>query len=332
MDFNLVKWPAALQALRKDLLAKATRSDASTAWHTVPKRHDRLIFSVATREFLPILDVWIRHAQALRGTDVAILAADPETAGYCDSRGMAHVLHHLPEAAETTDYLSATGFSARGLLATALKFPAVQSALTRYDTVVLCDLDALVLRDPFPHLHPDADIAFQRDFHYPLPMVQDWGLAACSGFVCFRRSAPVAAFIESALRWNEVYYSDQVALNFALKDQAPTWRRPNIVGIVPDLPVDSQDVFGATAPMDILGQSRDRALKFHALPADTFYRHRWIYTAPHRLVLYHPNMVKDIRLKARLLADYSKQYAADRKQRRVTDFLRSLRKRRWGTF
>jgi len=156
-----------------------------------------------------------------------------------------------------------------------------------------------VLKNPVPFLDPSADIAFQRDWIYPKPMVDAWGLAACTGFVCFRNRPQVHAFLASARAFNETYYSDQVAFNFALQATEPVWHWPDTAR-----PVTEKSVFKRTAAESILGTASDESLIFQALPADAFYRHYWIPYRRRRLVVYHPNLHKDVAFKARYLSDF----------------------------
>lgn len=304
MDFNVVTWPVMLHPLRRAVLERFEEAaDSGLFAQTLPDSA-HLLFSVASREVMPLLGLWIDHAKRVKDCDVAIMACDPETADFVRARNVRCAMVSIPDASTLAAYSSETGFSARGLLSTALKFPTVSAALRQYERVTFVDIDALVVRPFAQALRSNADIAFQRDWHYPKPMVTQWGLAVCTGFASFRNNAAVTAFLAQVRHVNETCYSDQVAFNLALQSLAPTWHWPANAGSSPT-PVQSQERFRQSAALDVMGSTQDPPLTLQALPADAFYRHHWIPCDRKRLVVYHPNLQKDVAMKAAFLADFA---------------------------
>jgi len=198
MDPIAFIWPEPLVPLRDSAIGALEAPSFVAKFAQTTQRHQTLIVTVATREVLPVLEIWVAHAERLLGVDIAVLAGDQATADRLAMLGTAHLLIPIPDMSAHAGYTSATGFRARGLLSTALKFPMIQAALAHWQTVILSDLDALILRDPTSLIADTTDVAFQRDASYPKPMVDAWVFADCSGFLFFQNSPPTKELLASA--------------------------------------------------------------------------------------------------------------------------------------
>ncbi|MEM1386496.1 MAG: putative nucleotide-diphospho-sugar transferase [Pseudomonadota bacterium] len=306
MDYDALRWPDALAPVRREIADRLNTDLGRIGGDAYRRSNATLLLSIATKEFLPILKLWLKQAKRLKGVDTLVVGCDEQTRAVLQRSRVRSVAAHIPDSPAEGQYRSATGFDARGLLSTALKFPAVLHALSHYEMVVLCDLDGLPMKEPTPFVDARADIAFQREWYYPKVFVNAWGLAACTGFVCFRNTEQGVAFTKTARALNEEFYSDQLAFNLAIERSKPDWHWPDN----PTLPIGDQRVFAAAAAQDIFATAG--ALRLQALRVDRFYRHNWVPIDVPKVAFYHPNTKKDVSRKVQILTSFTRRYWASR--------------------
>jgi hypothetical protein len=147
------------------------------------------------------------------------------------------------------------------------------------------------MRDPQPFLSRDVDIAFQRVVYFPKPLAKMWGFTGCGGFVAYRASPRVSAFLDRVLAIQQEVSDDQIAFNIALLEDGVRWS-PVLDWTEDD--EERKDVFAAHAMKPIHGRTEGLKLSLEALPADAFWRHEFVPLDLGSTVLLHPNSPKSL--------------------------------------
>jgi hypothetical protein len=183
----------------------------------------------------------------------------------------------------------------------ALKFPVVRAIISQGLDVVLSDIDAIWLRDPFLFFPKDVDLAFQRVVVHPPAVVELWGFSLCSGFVYFHDSPATRSYLEACISWNSKVQSDQVAANLALLEADMRWDLPeNYIQQYPIGVEMAKSQFSAFSKISFQGVSGVHHLKALALPPEQFWRHPFI--RPRNMVICHPNSPKSQAEKLQILS------------------------------
>lgn len=128
--------------------------------------------------------------------------------------------------------------------------------------VLVCDLDAVWLRDPRQMLSTllakHTDIIVSRAFGIPRQLARKWGAVACMGFVYWRATASTHAVVNATLRFmRQTLPDDQAAFNAVLDG----WAR---------------DTLGPIYPVHSAGSLvgfRSDSVRVELLPTQTVYRH-----------------------------------------------------------
>jgi hypothetical protein len=235
-----------------------------------------------------------------------MIAGDRFTSEMLDERDIPNVLVDIDESDFDPSFVSTTGFSAKGLAVSALKFPVSRFLVASGYSVVMSDADAVWLQDPAPYLR-DTDVAFQRILYHPPAISVLWGFGACGGFISFRKGARTIAFLDRCIEEQRFYFCDQVAMNLALLEGNPDWHCEHADWVLPASGVQQdrgsrEAAFAKCARFPITGELRHGGLHVLALPHDKFWRHALVPIPPRDLVVCHPNSPKDDLEKVNLLA------------------------------
>ena len=128
--------------------------------------------------------------------------------------------------------------------------------------------------------------------------MQEWGFAACSGFIYWRATNGTIAFLDSCLNEARQVQDDQIALNLALVEADAVW--PHLeLGTGPSAwhpgatLEDIRASFATMARRPLRGWTRRYGLDLLALPHHQFWRHSLVTTTLAEMVVCHPNSPKD---------------------------------------
>ena len=266
---------------------------------------NELSFSIISKEYIETGLNWIHAMQRLGLDNYIIIAGDQFTSALLDERGIHNILAEIDESQFDVSFVSATGFSAKGLAVSAFKFPVARFLVKAGYSVVLSDADAVWLHDPMPYLR-DTSVAFQRIVYHPPAIAGIWGFAACGGFISFRSGTKTISFLERCIEEQRLLFCDQVAMNLALLEGDPSWHCEHADWM---LPTDTskydrgslEAAFAKCVKSPIKGELRRGGLQVLALPHDKFWRHG-LFAAPLQdMVVCHPNSPKDDLEKMKLL-------------------------------
>jgi hypothetical protein len=292
-------WPAPLLSASRPLHDLGSVMDLKKLTDVAAEVNtDReLSFAIVSKEYLQTGLNWVNAMHRIGLSNFVILAGDSVTSDLFDRRGIPNVLTVIDESGFDPTFVSATGFSAKGLAVSAFKFPVARFLAEVGYHVVLSDADAVWLHDAMPYLR-DADVAFQRIAYHPRSISGLWGFAACGGFISFRGGPKTVAYLDRCIEENRSLFCDQIAMNLALLAGQPTWRCEH-----PDwrLPGDGgprdmaerEAAFVKFAQSPIEGELQYGGVHLVALPHDKFWRHERVSTPLSDMIVCHPNSPKD---------------------------------------
>ncbi len=275
-----LKWPAGFDMLT--LMAnrgKMRQSVEKTCRALKVNAGESLVIGLLSTEYIEVGKLWIEHVSRCQ-VNYLIAATDQPTIDFLLQNNLPHI-----DATVMTDCIE------KWLAVTSVKFQVAMALIKLGIDVVMCDIDALPLRHPRELLVHGADISFQRTMHFPRPLAEEWGFAACTGFVSFKASVAVEKFLALVLkkhRWDTC--DDQVAFNLALIESEIEWHC-NIAAQAADATLRQQR-FIAAADRHFLGNIRKFSLTVNALPADTCWRHLFIKPDLAKVVILHPNSAR----------------------------------------
>jgi hypothetical protein len=254
-------------------------------------RNENVIVTILSKEYLNVGKIWLSTLVRLNIKQYIVIAADIETADYLDSIKIPNCrITNTETITVDANYRSRTGFTTKGLSVTVLKYPTVKSILELGYNVILMDIDSLLLKIPSSDFFENTDIAFQRVLDFPDPIAEDWGFAACSGFVWFRSTKNVIALIDNSINVQQTAYSDQIALNVSLWESGITWNinsksfksvksrdRQNRINFLKD-----------NYTLNIDGVGINPFIKVRALSPKLFWRDNIFPPDFSNLILFHP--------------------------------------------
>jgi hypothetical protein len=303
----LYSWPDHLRDLATPLHDLASRIDLQHLARVAADvhRYREVTFAIVSREYLRIGRNWVHAMRKAALTNFFILSGDPETAATFDGMGVPNVLAGIDESSFDPNFISTTGFTAKGLAVSAFKFPVTAFLAKAGYHVVMSDADAIWLADVAPHVR-GADIAFQRIVYHPPELTSLWGFAACGGFISARATPKAAAFIDHCIQEQKTIFCDQISINLALLAHDPAWQcdLPGWSIPSPDILIDQtrrEAFFAQTVSRPIVGVlARSRGIVL-ALAHDKFWRHPWVAADRQTMVVCHPNSPKDDQEKIALL-------------------------------
>ena len=287
------KWPEAFSRdLPEDLRDLIFDRDSLLRQASVERSAGSFIITMLSREYLPLGVTWARCARKAGIHRFTIAAVDSETADALEVLEIPHVRVDV-----STLETKLAGYSVGGFCSKALAILLSRNALVKFLVdhridVTTCDVDAFLLRDPNAYLSQEADISFQRVAIHPKPLADVWGLTACCGFVAYRASPRVSAFLDRVMAiQQEVAADDQLVFNLALSEGGVRWS-PETDGVGND--DDRRLAFVANASKRIYGRMESSEISLEGLPADQFWRHEFVPLDLATAVLVHPNSPKSL--------------------------------------
>ena len=285
-------WPSAIQEAWDEGIRTLDWDDA--ALQRVLKSRQAggyLAVTFVSRDYLSVAAAWLACAKQARLRDVVVAAVDSETVAAMQALRIPCFRVHLPEFISESDHVNAGGFRGAGLAIIAARLLVCEFVVAQGCDVMQIDVDALVLRDPSPHIQRNSDVAFQRVVYFPKAAVSEWGFAACGGFVAYRASPNVQRFLGMSAAAIRFASSDQIALNMAIMQSGCHWTANQGAMVQPD---DLKARFIADSSVSFQGRTLN-GLILEALPATTFWRHQFVPFDAHTCVLCHPNSPKNAR-------------------------------------
>lgn len=248
--------------------------------------------SFVSQEYLALAPEWAKAMQRCHLSNYVIVCGDAISYESLAAQGIPAISARIDASGTPATFRNRDGFAPKGLAMNALKFP-VASALTAHGfDVVISDIDAFWLQDPYPFFPADVDLAFQRVVMFPAAAVRLWGFALCSGFVFFRNSPATRSFLQACVRWNDRVQNDQLAANLALIAAEMKWDFPE--GYAAEYPLPqkaAEEQFCDFWAFSFRGVSSIDGLKAMALSHEQFWRHP--FYPPSKVVVCHPNSPKD---------------------------------------
>ncbi len=253
-----------------------------------------LAITFVSKEYMDVGLNWVAAMRRLNLSNFVVICGDQDSAEKIASVGAQVVETRLPLDDYDQDYLSHVGFSNKGLGMTTLKFPIVHRLLAEGLNIILSDSDAIWLKNPISWLR--GDIAFQRIANFPSAVAQMWGFAACSGFIFFRSTPQILDFLSSCLKEQAMVQSDQIAFNLALLNGDVLWEETQLAHLrEPPGALTKNNrlkLFEDTARLTFVGRLARHDLSVEALPHDLFWRHKSIHFDRQKVVISHPNTIK----------------------------------------
>lgn len=271
-------------------------------------KSDDIIITFLSKEYLELGKLWLSALKRIGLNQYIIIAVDKETGLFLDSLKVPNykiIVNGHSVAGEK--FISRTGFTAKGLEITALKYPFVKLSLDLGFNVLLMDIDALLLRTIPPEYFSNTDIAFQRVVYFPERIAKEWGFAACSGFVWFRRNNKTIDFICRIMELQYQTYDDQIVLNLGLWEEDITWLcKEHIFPARNDDDLTQRLKFFKQNDDKVFdGHAQNSKLTIRALPPTLFWRNNVIPFRSSEVILFHPNSPKDELEKLRVFREYN---------------------------
>jgi hypothetical protein len=292
-------WPIPLKPLSQPLENLGAAMDLGKLATLAASIHHQLeiTFAIVSREYIRTGINWVNAMHRIGLRNFLIIAGDIATAHTFDTLGVPNVLAGIDESDFDPLFVSATGFTAKGLAVSAFKFPVTRFLLEAGYSVVMSDADAIWLRDPLPYLR-GADVAFQRIVYHPPQITRHWGFAVCGGFLAFRVDQRTLTFLRRCIEVQRAVFCDQIAVNLATLEgdpdwqcEDPEWRLPQS-GIAYDRS-GLEEAFVRCAKSPISGVLQQDGVQLLALPHDKFWRHACVPVSVPETVICHPNSPKD---------------------------------------
>ena len=261
-------------------------------------RKEQIIVTFLSKEYLALGKLWISMLHILKIKQYIIISADDETKHFLDSLNVLNCKVQLHDDILFANLLfkSKTGFTAKGLAITSLKYPTVKLLLEEGYNVLLMDVDALLIKKPLNEYFFNIDVAFQRIIYFPEAISKVWGFAACSGFVWFRSNNKTLDFVNNTIKVQREVYSDQIALNVALWESDIHWSQLdyNAQELSEAEFNDRINIFKSQAYRNIDGFGKQNEIKLRALSPILFWRNDFIDFDFSKAILFHPNSPKEI--------------------------------------
>ena len=288
------KWPEAFSRdLSEDLRVLAFDRDSLLGLARAERSAGSFIITTLSHEYLPLGLSWVRFARQAGIRRFAVVAVDSETAAVLESLKIPHVRVDFSSLESKLAGYEVSGFNSRQLAIVLGRIALVKFLVDHQIDVTSCDVDAFLLRDPNPYLSQEVDITFQRVYGHPMPLRAVWGLTVCTGFVAYRASPRVSAFLDRVMAiQGEVAADDQLVFNLALSEGGVRWS-PETDGVGND--EDRRLAFVANASKRIYGRMDGSEVSLEGLPADHFWRHEFVPLDLATAVLVHPNSPKSLK-------------------------------------
>ena len=277
---------------RKDLL-KLAHSNAED---------DYFVLTFLSIEYFDLGLIWVRHAIQAGVKRFAIAATDTTTAEKLNKLNIPFFMVELhPIIVEMAYEHNLGGFNGKAMALINCRTQIIKFLLESGINVLSCDIDALIIKNPSPFLKNCHEITFQRVVYFPKPIARVWGFTACCGFVAFRTSDEAVRLLNQVINIQKIVSSDQLALNLTLWKYGVEWTLNNISNDTDEMLIKE---FTAMASKSIFGRLPETKIRLEALPATTFWRHKFVSFDRNSIIVLHPNSPKSLQGKLDLFSKY----------------------------
>lgn len=253
-------------------------------------------------EYFELGLLWVQQAIQAGVKRFAVAAVDIVTAEKLHKLKIPHFiieLHHI--ILEKSSENNPGGFNGKAMALINSRTQIIKFLLESGVNVLSCDIDAIIIKNPMPVLENSNEIAFQRVVYFPKPLARIWGFTACCGFVAFRTSAEVVSLLNRVINIQKIVSSDQLALNLALMEYNVEWAlNRNLFESDEMLTTE----FKSIASKSIYGRLPKTEISLEALPATTFWRHKFVSLDRNSIIVLHPNSPKSLQGKLDIFNEY----------------------------
>ncbi len=252
-------------------------------------KRNSVIVSFLTKEYIKVGKLWLSMIRKLEISQILIVAGDKETGEFLDRIDVPNLKICFSD--DSVGELNPTGFSDKGLKIGSLKFPVLRDIISYGFSAILTDIDALFIRSGWEVDIECFDVAFQRILTFPRPIAEQWGFAACGGFICYTSSEKSLLLLDRAMRLQQEVCDDQVVFNLALFEEEIAWTGSGSSDIFLDKNL-RKEAFGARAADNIDGVGNKSGIKVRALAPEVYWRHDFIPLDKTKVKIFHPNSPK----------------------------------------
>ena len=253
-------------------------------------------------EYFELGLLWVQYALKAGIKRFAVAAVDTETAEKLHTLKIPHFIVELnPIILEMASGNNPGGFDGKAMALINSRTQIIKFLLEAGINVLSCDIDAIIIKNPMPVLENSVEITFQRVVYFPKPLARIWGFTACCGFVGFRASPEIVSIIDRVINIQKIVSSDQLALNLALMENNVEWALNK-----KSFETDEQLImeFASIAPNSIFGRLPKTKIRLEALPATTFWRHKFVSLDHTSNIVLHPNSPKSLQGKLDIFSQY----------------------------
>lgn len=157
-----------------------------------------IVLTVATSPYRRPLMNWLHAAAACGLTNYVVVAMDGELYEFLTTLGIPSYMGSA-EMERTAKLFELDFAKSRLKVVWALRYLLLRALLVSGVTVLQCDVDALLLRNPIPMLAEiKGDVVGQRGT-FPFRINLSWGSTLCFGVIMYRPSAATLAWFDMAL-------------------------------------------------------------------------------------------------------------------------------------
>lgn len=260
------------------------------------------IITFLSIEYFNLGLLWVKHAIRAGVRRFAVAAVDTETAEKLHNLNIPHFKVELPPIIlEMTFENNRGGFNGKAMALINSRTQIIKFLLESGVNVLLCDIDAIIIKNPSSTLNNGNEITFQRVVYFPKPLAIIWGFTVCCGFVAFRASTEIVNLLDRVINIQKTVSSDQLALNLALWEYNVEWALNRNSIEAEEMQISE---FTALASNSIFGRLPKTGIKLEALPATTFWRHKFVSLDHNLILVLHPNSPKSLQGKLDVFSQY----------------------------
>lgn len=283
------EWPASMVG---ESPSQSLGENFRTSLAALLVRMDRkipLIVTFVSAEYLLIFEIWESYC-AKWSANYIVICFDPESRIALQDRGTPHIYTSI-DATPDADFVSKQGFDEKGLRIIGLKFQVLRHVVQMGFDAIFSDVDAILLRNPYPYFRENAFFCGQRIAYFPKRLTEVWGFAICSGFFYMRSCASSLSLLDRSIEMQRLVASDQIALNLALYDLGVEWE--SVEGMNHrDNDRNVKERFAENSNSDIFGELPSLSGGVVALRPDLFWRNDLVQLQVNDCVILHPNSPK----------------------------------------
>lgn len=253
-------------------------------------------------EYFDLGLLWVQQVIQSGVKRFAVAATDTATAEKLSKLNIPYFMVELhPIIIEMAYENNPGGFNGKAMALINCRTQIIKFLLQSGINVLSCDIDALIIKNPLPVLENCNDITFQRVVYFPKSTARIWGFSACCGFVAFRSSEEVVSLLNHVINIQKIVSSDQLALNLTLLEYGVEWAL-NKNSIETDEMLITE--FTTIASNSIFGRLPKTEIRLEALPATTFWRHKFVSFDRNLIIVLHPNSPKSLQGKLDVFSQY----------------------------